>query len=404
MSREQLVEIAKRNLAHTAAGTQDQADGVKQVPVENYFAENRWRREMDQVFGRVPLVVAASCELAEHNSYIAGEVAGTPFIVTRGDDGVLRGFYNMCSHRGAIITEPGTGTARRHTCPYHAWSYDSNGSLVGILDADDFGDIDRDCYGLTPLTVAERAGLVWLYRTSDPLVDIDTFLCGYDEMLAHHGFETCHVAGRQTIAGPNWKVAYDGYLDFYHLPILHKDTFGPQMSTKANYDSWGPHQRVTSPGRGWEKIADLDESEWEDRHLIGGVWTIFPHVSIASFDDGRMYMVSMLYPGDDPGSSLTTQMFLHRGEPPTDDAEIVAEAEYVQQRMDFNHHVVKNEDYSTGLRIQRALRSGGKQHNLFGRNEGGGQRFHGFLDTLLDTPDDELTALFEAGASESSPC
>ncbi len=64
--------------------------------------------------------------------------------------------------------------------------------------------------------------------------------------------------------------------------------------------------------------------------------------------------------------------------------------------MDFNHHVVQNEDYFTGLRIQRALRSGGKQHNLFGRNEGGGQRFHGFLDTLLDTPDDELASLFKS--------
>ena len=130
MSREQLVTIAKRNLAHKAAGTQDQADGVVQVPVTNYFAEDRWRQEMEQVFGRVPVVVAASCELAERNSYIAGEVAGTPFIVSRGDDGELRGFYNMCSHRGAIVTEPGTGTARRHTCAYHAWSYDSQGRLV----------------------------------------------------------------------------------------------------------------------------------------------------------------------------------------------------------------------------------------------------------------------------------
>ncbi len=398
MSREQLVRIAKRNLAHAADGTQDQADGIVQIPVSNYFAEDRWKLEMERVFGRLPVVVAASCELAERNSYIAGEVAGTPYLVSRGDDGELRGFYNMCSHRGAIVTDPGVGVARRHTCPYHAWSYDSGGRLVGVMDAEDFGDIDRDCNGLTPLTVAERAGLVWLYRTSDPLVDIDTFLCGYDEMLAHHRFQDCHVAGRQTIAGPNWKVAYDGYLDFYHLPILHKDTFGPQMSTKANYDAWGPHQRVTSPGRGWDGIHGIAEPDWEISDLIAGVWTIFPHVSIAAFDDGRMYMVSMLYPGDDAGSSFTTQMFLHSGPAPVGDADIAAEADYVKQRMDFNHHVVQDEDYFTGLRIQRALRSGGKQHNLFGRNEGGGQRFHGFLDRLLETPDDELAALFKSYA------
>lgn len=402
MSRDVLVSIAKRNIAHRAAGTQDQAEGIGRVPVGNYFDEDRWRLEMERVFKRVPVVVAASCEVAEANAYIAGEVAGTPFIVMRGDDGVLRGFYNMCTHRGAVITETGSGTARRHTCPYHAWSYDSGGRLVGILDAADFGEIDRDCNGLTPLAVAERAGLVWLYQTNEPLVDIDTYLCGYDEMLAHHRFDECHAVGRQTIAGPNWKVAYDGYLDFYHLPILHKDTFGPQMSSKANYDAWGPHQRVTSPGRGWDGISGLDEADWQVSDLIGGVWTIFPHVSIASFDDGRMYMVSLLYPGDDPGSSFTTQLFVHRGSAPTEQADIDEQAEYVKKRMAFNHHVVEQEDYLTGLRLQKALRSGGKTHNLFGRNEGGGQRFHGFLDQLLETEDDDLAVFFKGLARHSA--
>ena len=401
MSREQLVSIARRNRAHRAAGTQDQADAVMEVPVTNYFADDRWHREMDRVFGRLPLVVAASCELREPHAYIAGDVAGTPYIVMRGDDGELRGFYNMCSHRGAVITPEGTGTARRHTCPYHAWSYDTRGDLVGVLDADDFGDIDRDCLGLTPLPVAERAGLIWLFPTAEPVVDIDTFLCGYDEMLTHLALADAHVVGRQKIVGPNWKVAYDGYLDFYHLPILHKDTFGPNMSTKANYDAWGPHQRVTSPDRSWEKLGD-DESAWQNEHLIGGVWTVFPHVSIAAFDDRTMYMVSLLYPGDDPGSSVTTQLFLHTGPVPETEAETEAEAEYVSSRMAFNLHVVKNEDYSTGLAIQRSLRSGGKQVNLFGRNEGGGQRFHGFLDRLLEVDDAELATFFKTAAAETS--
>lgn len=401
MSREQLVSIAKRNLAHREAGTQDQADGVVQVPVTNYFDEDRWRLEMDRVFRRLPLVVAASHELAEPNAYVAGEAAGTPYLVTRDAEGKLRGFFNMCSHRGAVVTPAGTGSARRHTCPYHAWTYDSAGSLVGVLDADDFGDIDRSCLGLTPLPVAERAGLVWLFLTPEPLVDIDTFLCGYDEMLDHLGLADGHVVGRQTIAGPNWKVAYDGYLDFYHLPILHKDTFGPNMSTKANYDAWGPHQRVTSPDRSWEKLGD-DESDWPIPEMVGGVWTIFPHVSIAAFDDRTMYMVSILYPGDDPGSSMTTQMFVHTGPVPTTDEERAAEAEYVESRMAFNHHVVKNEDYATGLAIQRALQSGGKQVNLFGRNEGGGQRFHGFLDRLLEVDDADLSTFFKTVAAETT--
>jgi phenylpropionate dioxygenase-like ring-hydroxylating dioxygenase large terminal subunit len=394
MSREQLVSIARRGLDHLHAGTQDQADGVVEVPISNYVDRDRWRAEMDRVFRRLPLVVAASCELRQPNSYISGEIVGTPYLVTRGDDGELRAFYNMCSHRGAIVTPEGTGKARRHTCRYHAWSYDSRGDLVGILDADDFGDLDRTCFGLTPLPCAERSGLVGIWLTDEPAVDIDTFLCGYGDMLDHLGLGDCHAVGRQALRGPNWKIAYDGYLDFYHLPILHRDSFGPDMSTKSMYDRWGPHQRVTSPDRGFERLVGRAEEEWRISELNGGVWTIFPHVSIAAFDaNGKVFMISLLSPGDEPGTSSTVQLFLHTREPDEEQSEIV------RQRMEFNHHVVQDEDYWMGLRVQRALRSGGKSVNLFGRNEGGGQRFHGFLDELLATDDEDLAALFKRAAS-----
>mgnify|MGYP001819865925 CR=1 FL=1 len=352
MSREQLVAIARRNLAHRRDGTQDQADAVLEVPVSNYFDHDRWQHEMDQVFGRLPLVVAASCELREPHSYVAGEIAGTPYLVTRGGDGELRAFYNMCSHRGAIVTPEGTGSARRHTCRYHAWSYDDRGQLVGILDADDFGEVDRSCLGLTPLACAERAGLVWIHRRDEPTIDIDTFLCGYADLLEHLGLAECHAVGRQSLSGPNWKIAYDGYLDFYHLPILHRDSFGPDMSTKAQYDAWGPHQRVTSPERGFEKVMDRPEEEWQVADLLSGVWTIFPHVSIAAFDaNGKVYMVSLLAPGATPGESTTVQLFLHTRQPDDEQAEVM------QSRMAFNHHVVQDEDYWMGRRVQHALLS-----------------------------------------------
>ena len=51
----------------------------------------------------------------------------------------------------------------------------------------------------------------------------------------------------QMVEGPNWKIAYDGYLDIYHLPILHKETFGSNFPHRANYYPFGPHQRVSGP-------------------------------------------------------------------------------------------------------------------------------------------------------------
>ena len=69
------MSIARRNLAHLAAGTQDQAEGVVEVPVANYVDHDRWTTEMERVFARLPLIVAASAELREPHSYIAGDGA-----------------------------------------------------------------------------------------------------------------------------------------------------------------------------------------------------------------------------------------------------------------------------------------------------------------------------------------
>jgi hypothetical protein len=147
-----------------------------------------------------------------------------------------------------------------------------------------------------------------------------------------------------------------------------------------------------SPDRHFDALADLPEDEWEVKKLNGGVWTIFPHVSVAAFDaGGKIYMVSQLFPGTSVGESYTIQTFVHT-EPPSDE-----QAELVAQRMAFLLHVVGNEDYKTGLSIQRAAETGAKKEFLFGRNEGGGHRFHRWVAALLETDDAGLNDLFAKG-------
>ncbi len=402
MSRAQLVAMAERNLALAQTGENQLVDNIVSVPASNYFDPNRWTAEMSQVFKRVPLTLAFTSELPDPGDYKAMDVAGVPVLISRGADGAVRAFVNSCSHRGAVLVTEGRGSARRFTCPYHAWSYDQKGELVGILDREMFGDLDVSCHGLTPLAAGERAGLIFV--TIDPQstapIDLDTFLCGYDELLAELDLASCRVVGQQAIAGPNWKVAYDGYLDLYHLPILHRDTFGTTISNKAVYDAWGPHQRVSSPARNTAgakdsrpDLGDIPIDQWPTERLTLGVWTIFPHISIASFDsDGRVFMVSQLFPGDDPGSSVTVQTFLHT------QPDAPGQAEKVAETMAFLHHVVQDEDYYTGLRLQRALKTGAKDHVLFGRNEGGGQRFHRWVEALLAADDADLAGVFKTNA------
>jgi phenylpropionate dioxygenase-like ring-hydroxylating dioxygenase large terminal subunit len=393
MSREQLLAMARTGLAHLEAGTQQLEADQYRVRTTDYTDPQRWQDEVALIFRRLPLMVAFTVELAAPGSYRAMTVMDVPVLLTRGTDGRVRAFVNMCSHRGAVVVEEGAGTARRFACPYHAWTYDTDGALVGVLDADDFGSVERDCLGLTPLPAAERAGMIWISVTPGTTMDLDRHLCGYGELLEHLGLAQCHLVGRQEIAGPNWKVAYDGYLDYYHLPILHRASFGPDMGSTSIYTAWGPHQRLTSPGRHHAHLVGRPEDTWENAELNGGVWTIFPHVSIAAFDaGGKIFMVSQLFPGRSVDESVTVQNFLHTR--PADDAQPALVAE----RMAFNRMVVAEEDYATGLGIQRAIRTGAKQEFVFGRNEGGGHRFHRWVEALLAAgTDDALARTYEAG-------
>ena len=105
-----------------------------------------------------------------------------------------------------------------------------------------------------------------------------------------------HYFDSQMVKGPNWKIAYDGYLDIYHLPILHKDTFGSNFPHRANYYPFGPHQRVSAKPILLD-YEQIDENEWPLDALLGGVWTIFPHISIAGFDGGGGGCCSLNFPG-----------------------------------------------------------------------------------------------------------
>lgn len=392
MSREQLIEMAKNNMAHAEAGTIPQTDDILKVPVGNYFEEKRWKDEMRQVFKRMPLLLAMTTEMRNPGDYKAMDVGNIPVLLTRNRDGEVRAFINSCSHRGSQLLDEGTGNVNKITCPYHAWTFSLDGELAGIFAPQDFGEIDRSCYGLTELPSLEKAGLIWVTLDKDSNLDIEQFLSGYDEMLAHFGFEDWHHFASQRVEGPNWKIAYDGYMDLYHLPILHKETFGPEYPHQAIYYSWGPHQRVAGPTRGLEGLLGDDTDKWPTEFLVAGVWTIFPHVSIAGFDGGgRSVMISQLFPGDTPGTSYTIQNYLMENEP--DDAGKKA----ARDQFNFLRYVVQEEDYATGLKQQKALETRAREHVIFGRNEEGGHNFHRWVDTILETSDEDLPKLFQTG-------
>lgn len=398
MTLQTLFEMTRSLIAHGEAGSMELADDVVEIPVSSYTDPDLFEREKEKIFKRLPLMLAPSCELPEPGCYKAMDVVGVPVLLARQKDGSIAAFLNMCSHRGNPVAS-GSGQASRFVCGYHGWTFKNDGSLIGVASPGDFGVVDKAALCLKRFPVLERAGLIWAILDTRSTLSIEDYLCGYDALLSHFGFESWTLFDQRQLPGPNWKTAYDGYLDFYHLPVLHANTFGADFFNRANYFAWGPHQRLANPSKFVQRtgstertdLTELPEEEWPIEALLQGVWTIFPHISIASFygGGGRGAMISQLFPGATVGESVTTQFYVMEHAPQNE-----AVRKGAQEQFDFLKIVVRDEDYSTGKRQHDALMSGQMDHVLFGRNEGGGQAFHRWAQRLVAASDDELHAIF----------
>jgi phenylpropionate dioxygenase-like ring-hydroxylating dioxygenase large terminal subunit len=378
LERTELVALTKRMLAHLEAGTTDQVDEQHTVPVSHYLDPERFQRELDCIFMRQPMPLALSCELKGPHTYKAMEAVGVPVLITRGADGEAQAFLNVCRHRGATVAAEGCGTARRFACPYHGWTFDDAGSLVGIYGETSFGEVDRQTHGLTPLPCAERAGFIFVVLRPEGSMDIDTWLGDLPMELDRCKLADWHVFSQRELPSPGWKIAYDGYLEGYHFASLHRETlFKDTHSNLMAMDRYGPHQRVVFARRSLADLRDAPEDDWVPQDHVGPVYTIFPSVALAgSWSD--IALVSQLFPGPTADRSRTVQTIITRH--PVDSEEAAAKA---RGYGDFLFQVVRDEDYSTGLGIQRNLASGANAEFIFGRNESSLHHFHRWVDRLL---------------------
>lgn len=216
MSRETLVEMTRNLVAHGAADTMEYADEVVRIPASAYTDPALFELEKQRIFRRLPLMVAPSCELPNVGDFKAMNICGVPLLLSRQKDGSMGAFLNMCTHRGNPLAA-GCGNASRFTCGYHGWTFKADGDLIGVADAKDFGQIDKRQHCLTKFPVYESAGLIWVTLDPASKLSIADYLCGYDALLKAFEFDGWTLFAQRTLEGPNWKTAYDGYLDSYNF-------------------------------------------------------------------------------------------------------------------------------------------------------------------------------------------
>lgn len=195
------------------------------TPPSSWYVDSRiLELEQNTVFSRSWHVIGRAGQACEPGQYIACEIAGEPILVVRGNDGVLRGFFNVCRHHAAAVMTKTEGKTETLRCPYHGWIYNLEGALILTPEFAGARNFERSASGLIPIQTALWEGLVFVRLSTEgpPLKD---FL-GSDlaRRINPLGLEKFHWVERRTyMLNCNWKVFVDNYLDGgYHIPHLHR--------------------------------------------------------------------------------------------------------------------------------------------------------------------------------------
>ena len=178
--------------------------------------------EQERIFGRFWQYAGYAAQIEERGSFVTTRVGNRPVVLVRDRDGVLHAFLNVCRHRGSLVCD---GAGRRETlqCPYHAWTYALDGSLIAAPRADREPGFDQDGLGLVPMRVDTWGPFAFVNPDPEaaPLVD---YLGELPALLAADGLDIDALEFHkraETEYDANWKVCTENYLECYHCSVAH---------------------------------------------------------------------------------------------------------------------------------------------------------------------------------------
>jgi nitrite reductase/ring-hydroxylating ferredoxin subunit len=202
------------------------------LPAAIFGDEEIYRLELERIFARAWVYLGHESEIAARGDYVVRRIGEDPFILVRGEDGVVRAFFDACRHRGVQVCRADSGNTSHFRCPYHGWTYSTTGQLVGApLWRSAFGNMDKASNGLaTPAKLASYRGLVFatLDPNAPPLTDYLGGMAWYVDLLFGLNENGLEVIGppQRFVIDANWKSSAENFAgDDYHLGTLHRSVW-----------------------------------------------------------------------------------------------------------------------------------------------------------------------------------
>lgn len=213
------------DIANRARAIQTDVAHSRHLPAECYASNEVYQLEKANLFSKEWIIVGREEQLQKAGDYFTLRLAEEPILVTRGKDGKVHAFFNVCRHRGVEVAFR-SGNRKNFSCPYHGWVYSPEGQLLDapLMEAAD--GFDKSTTGLNPISVATWGGFVF--------VNLDPNAMPFQEKLGKHlarmdflKIEDCQIADVLDYESPcNWKLIIENVMDSYHVALLHASTLG----------------------------------------------------------------------------------------------------------------------------------------------------------------------------------
>ncbi|GBH29820.1 aromatic ring-hydroxylating oxygenase subunit alpha [Sphingobium xenophagum] len=242
------------------AGSGADPDAGWSLPAWTYSDPEFFAAEVERIFRPSWQIVCHVSDIAQPGDFQTLDYIGESVIVIRGEDGAVRAFTNVCRHRGARIVDGVSGCARKLVCPYHGWTYESDGRLTGVPMKAGYA-MDLADHGLTPVQVEDFHGFLFVRLTDDGGPSVAQMMAPYVEEIAPYRFADLRALGRVTLRprSVNWKNIGDNYSDGLHIGVAHPglkrlmgDGYGVEASAHVD-KMWGPI--VERPSANWSERA-----------------------------------------------------------------------------------------------------------------------------------------------------
>lgn len=376
-------ELRRRLMARVKDRSTDLDAGPMPIDTAVYTDPERFEAENRELFRNRPILAAFTQDIPEPGDMFMFDEIGPAILLVRNKEGKVNAFLNMCMHRAArLVTE--CKRRNRVSCPFHAWTFDLDGKLVGIPGAEGFQGIDREARGLIRVPVAEWHGMIFVKGTpGDEQIDVEAHLGEFASELAHLELDKAQPMKTTRIdVACNWKYALDTYGEGYHFAALHPTTIGAlALSNIVVYRNFGAHHRVGMPRAEFLEYMDKPESEWPEANY-GGLYYLFPNtvINVNTTKGGQQfYGVSRLFPGKQVDSATTLFTTYKPGHMAPD-----ADPTLWTEMHDFIVKVVSTEDYSVSPGGQRNMQYAPADFKpVLGANEIALQHIHRRIDEIL---------------------